>query len=894
MRYISLLSFAVQALFCLEGNSWSSLGITQTTKPGGAQVGDIQLEEHSTLNLITSSSPMVNEQYFDGDLTSKDANLKINLTIREASKEGYTPIYWRKPDLPAVLNAFICKNSQQNEGACSLDIAITPEAPIPINRLFNLEKGTLTVDQNVTLSIAPKGKVRSIFYSGTQGTLEFDGRFFVDLREQEGTFTDPKITGNRKVVIEHYGVSTTVNTYQKNFDVQIYGDIISAGQRLQLNFLTPNSIFEGHFDIGDSPIYFSQNIMRVSNQAQTKFNLTFLQSTNPAPQRFTLLLNNRSKSFLHATFDRTQYALLDLDISNASLYANLAYSQNSQGRGDKDNVRIALHNQGTWITNNSAFADEIFFNVLLPDQRGPIFPDQPKPDPLPPYPPLTPSGHGGNIDLRFSDFEHTPRNLQRINENNRITLTSKLISGDGGIFKLYGILNTGLWSKDNQGNTIATDQIITQNLEGKHFIQIYWDSQNLDENLLKEDLSGHRIVVAKQLTPNLQGDFIGSSASIGIYDYTTPLEREEIKDDQGNTTGFEWVIGKITEPTPSRATKTLNAIFSIPYKTFLSQTTTLHQRLGDLRNFNNIVGPYFKANYSLLHAKETVLAENSLSMYTDITLGADYGIYHNGGKSFLGASFNITPLQDLSLNHRFRGDSIAYGISIYGSTLFDNGIYTDILFKYALANHSYALNAEDFYTSSIQFSSQAFLGSFELGYKFRLPIPTPDFDHSFYYLKPQLNLIVGTILGNQALKIQHSDSFPINIHYKYAIPVQTGLSFDFGRRFNQERFMGDLFLTLGAQYTFNAGNPLYLQTPTNQAMFQQDDIFNLKLGIGGNILLSSGIRFYFETSSIFLGRIAPVFNLNAGMRIPLAKRQSKLPISQPVSPLIIYGDRFRH
>ncbi|WP_027327343.1 autotransporter outer membrane beta-barrel domain-containing protein [Helicobacter pametensis] len=890
--FVSFVAFA-QILYSIEANSWQELGISQVPKPpSGAIVGEITLKEHSTLTLTTSSDPTLNQQYFDGDLLAEGVDLQINLTTQGATADGYTPIYWRTEKSPPVLNAFTCGKMQGNEGACSLKFQIDSTLT-PLNRMFYLDKGTLTLDQNVFLTLKPKGRVRSVFHNG--GTLEFDGRFFVDLRDQEGTFTDPKITGVRKVAVEHHGVATKINTYEKDFDVQIYGDIISAGQRFELNLLTPQSIFEGHFEIGDSPIYYSQNIVRINNGASAKINLNFLQSTNPAPQRFTLSLQNGSKATIDATLDRTQYALIDFDVSHSLLYANLSYSPGSAKRGDRDNTRIALHNQGTWITTHNAFADEIFFNVLLPTQQDPVIPDQPPPNPPPPYPPeLTPSGSGGNIDLRYSDFNQTLRSFDRMSEANRITLTSKLIAGHEGVFKLYGILNTALWDKDAQGNSIATDQIITNLIKGDHYIQIYWDPKTLDSSLIGVDLKKHHLIVAKQLSTETQGNFIGASTPIGIYNYTTSLIKEELKDETNNTVGYKWIIGNINglspDPTPSQPAKTLNGIFSIPYKNFISQISTLHQRLGDLRYLNTSFGAYLKTSYSLLHAKGTLLASQALSMHTDITLGADYGLYSYRGKTFLGAALNITPFQDFGENQSYQGNSIAYGFSLYGSTLFDNGIYTDIVIKYFFANHEYKLSSQDLLGSSINFSSQALLGSFEMGYRFRLPIETSNFDHSFYYLKPQINLVVGNIFGGKPISVAHRNHYSIHAQYASSIPIQTSLSFDLGRRFDRPSFLGDVFVTLGAEYTFNAGNPITLQTPFNQGTFKQDDIFNLKLGIGSSLILNSGMRFYFEMHSAFLGRIAPVFNLNAGIRIPIGHAKQENPSSsQPPHPPIIYG-----
>lgn len=886
-------------LWGIDATSWNDFGVTPNTKPSSGSsvtVGDITLDEDSTLTLTTSATPTLNGQFFDGDLSFNGANLLIiNVTTQVAMPNGWTPIYWRNTTELSALNAFTCGKMQGNEGTCSINLNID-STQATLDRLFNLEKGTLTLDQNVTLNLAPQGRVKTIFYNA--GTLEFDGRFIADLREQIGTFSDTKINGVRKVVIEHYGANTAINTYEKDFTVQIYGDIISAGQKLELNLLTKDSIFEGYFDIGDSPHNFSYNNVRLRNGASANINLGFLEASNDAPQRFTLIMSGGSSAKIDATFDRTRYALLDFSVSDSTLYANLSYSQASnQTRGVKDNTRIALNNNGRWISNKSAYADEIYFNVELPTQARPTALTQ---EYIIPNASLTRAGGGGVVDLRYSDFDGTLRSFDRFDATNRIVLNSKLITGNNGIFRLYGVFDRNLWSKDNEGNTIATDQIITEKIQGNHFIEIYWNPNHFDKDLFSQDLVGDRIVVAKQLSTAQEGNFIGASTSVGLYEYTTNLTKENLLDNNGTHIGYEWVIGKILQDDaqtpsippppftsalrPSFLSKTLNALFNIPYKTFLSQTQTLHQRMGDLRHFDSVAGAYIKTNYSLLYSQQTSQEISALTHIEDIAIGADFGTFSFGAKHFFGASLNITPLQDVGEDGAYEGNTLAYGFSVYQTSIFNNGFYTDILFKYAFANHQYNLYSQDFLGNSFEFNSHSLISSFEIGYKMRLPIKTPHFDYSFYYLKPQFNLDVGMIFGSNLMSLHHSSDYDVQAKYLFSIPLTPSFSVDFGRRFDGERILGDVFVNLGAEYAFNAGNTLELNTPYNDGSFSPEGIFNFKLGIGGNVILMDGKRFYFDLSSKFTGRIAPIFKISAGMRIPIGAKHQKSSSHQ--SPII--------
>lgn len=174
----------------------------------------------------------------------------------------------------------------------------------------------------------------------------------------------------------------------------------------------------------------------------------------------------------------------------------------------------------------------------------------------------------------------------------------------------------------------------------------------------------------------------------------------------------------------------------------------------------------------------------------------------------------------------------------------------------------------------------------------KLPIKTPNFDYSFYYLKPQFNLDFGVIFGSEMMRLHHSGGYDVGAKYDLSLPIKPSLSLDFGRRFDNQQILGDVFVTLGAEYGFNAGNTLELNTPYNDGTFSPEGILNLKLGIGANVMLMSGARFYFDLSSKFLGRIAPVLSISAGARIPIGSKHQRSLYRSPQSP-VIYGNAKR-
>lgn len=865
-----LLLTASHAVF--TGTAWKDLqpkDVDKKVDGAGALIKgrEITLTEETILNLTTAKNPVLEEQYYGGDLKFENVkSLTLNVNVAAADAGDLTPIYWRKKADSKVINSFTCGKYQDSDGTCTMNINVDSSKVI-LKHLVEMEASTLILSPNVNVTFAQNSKVHSIFVAGlhgsrdAEGTIEFFAGLNVDLRNTQGEFSAPQIGEKRRLIFENYGAAINVNPDRRPFAVRLYGDIYTEGLGTRLNLVTPDSVFEGHVDIG-SATYNSFTAFTLQNGATANIILNYLTPTNANIQSFSLSLQD-STAKLEATLGQTQNAQSNFTLNNSTLYANFNYTANNRGGQDKMSIEL---NQGTWITNKSAYADEV--NFL----------------------------DGGVIDLRFKDFEGSVREYTKMTDANRIKITSKNISGDG-TFKLYGILNRALWEKDAQGNSIATDQIITNTLTGNQKVQIYWDPKTLDESLLSQELVGDRIVVAKQLSTQENGEFIGASTPIGLFEYTTTLSKEATRDNAGNQTGYEWVIGKFTQgsaiaqpqnPSPSFLSKTLNSSLNIPYKTWLAQTQTLHERMGDLRRLDNIAGAYIKTAYSLFYSQESEEEISSLTHSFEVSLGGDYSFFTYGGKNFLGLALAITPLWDIGDAQAYRGNGVAYGFSVYDTFLFDNGLYMDFLLKYIYGSHKYDFYSEDLLANSLSFDTHAVLASYEMGYFKNFSLANiPNF-----YLKPQLNLNFGYLFGQKGLSLNHTLGYAVDAEIVGSFPLQTACSLDFGKRFESENLNADVFLSVGGEYTFNAGNTLKLYTPFNEGAFVPENIFNLKLAVGGNVIFSKA-RMYFEMSSRFIGRIAPVLSMSAGARIPLGSAYPRLSNPKIHFP-VIYGSKRRN
>lgn len=498
-----------------------------------------------------------------------------------------------------------------------------------------------------------------------------------------------------------------------------------------------------------------------------------------------------------------------------------------------------------------------------------------------------------SVDFRNKPFMNLPNHLNSIND--RLTLKAQNISG-GGTFHLRGILDRASWQKAN-GKTTATDQIFTKNLEGDHKIAIHWNPQRLDQTLLTANLYNEHIVLATSKSGN--GSFAGITSVVGVFQYQAQISKVEVQDPQGGVS-YDWILGTnqplppppappppapVPPPPPppaplpdlSGSAKLINTLLGQSFKAFLIQDEDLHSRLGDLRDLRSFGGAWAKTRYGVLSSSATDQSLKAFEQYFSFTGGGDASFYTFAGRNFVGGSLDITFLSDEAggQGEAYSGNSLMYGINLYDTFLFDSGFYVDSLLKYSLVHQRFRLSSYELTNSSLSFFSHILSASVEVGKKFRLPIYTPDFENSFYYIRPKGRLSLG-YLSRVQQSFRHFLDYDFKASLYSALPVLLDGSVDVGRRFDREKLKGDVFVQVGAEYIFNAGGGVEVRTPFNSVQIPNQNLFWLKLGLGGNVIFD-GARIYFNLESKFLSTIQPLFNLNVGVRVPFGEMRSKVP-----------------
>lgn len=222
--------------------------------------------------------------------------------------------------------------------------------------------------------------------------------------------------------------------------------------------LTQNSNYEGRISLSGA----SQT--QITIDSSSNFSSYITLSSTPS---FTLQLqgNSISKAVIELSTNSAPIKS-QINLANATFLGNIL-------QDTTDHIQMTMSDNSTWYMQESSKVNTLSFT------------------------------NASNVDFTTTGFNTTQkRSLVSINEGNRLLLKTNTISGNGGIFSLYGILNRNAWGRDNGGGIIATDKISTSTLQGTHNIKIFWDVNNIDTNLLQANLYDDHIVVAEQTSTN--------------------------------------------------------------------------------------------------------------------------------------------------------------------------------------------------------------------------------------------------------------------------------------------------------------------------------------------------------------------------------------------------------
>lgn len=854
-----------QSLYGVVATEWWQLDKANNPPPQppvGVVINDpLVIFEDSTLNITTTANPTFGNQQYGGSVNFNH-NLLINLTIeRQVQQDQSTPIY-------RLNNGVGMKNFSGNG---TLSLQINTQNNNSAKSIFNFDgRGNgLNLGVKTNITTTEGSSVFSIFRVGSNSSLNITNDFVVDLSNATGVLNNAHpndgITGVKAI----FDSGGTINVNQNgNSLVQMTGDIANFADTTTINLTNANSFFKGRVEAVNN----SSTIFNLSNNSLAEIQLTSHNRTGTPV--FTINVNSDSTAKIDTRI-LSNTSRLTYNVNNASLFADFTYGQNIPAQATVD-----VQNSGTWFVSQSNDIQTLTITNPQANLNRNNFEK------------LT---NLASVDFRYSDKGATLRNLEAINGTNRFILKTDNIGsngGAGGVFRLYGVFNTAGWTEvldpNNQTfqETVATDQIQTNQLNGTHYIQLFWNQGNFDKSLLNTNLKDKKIIVAKQTTMTPGGNFVGAVTPIGVYNYITNLERE-IYNGANGPAGWQWIVTDVQRADNSYLSKLLDSIFQTQFRIYKTQIDTLNLRMGELRKLNRVHGVWLRSKYGRLGSKETNQTTASWDEYASIWLGYDQNFFVLGGKNFLGGSFDVNffnsngiPDEDDFSNPSYIGQSQSYGFSVYDTFFFDNGFYIDALAKYYFTHNKFIINSEILERNTPEFYSHNFYAQLEVGKRFKLPVKLSTSPNDYLYLKPDAGMSFAFSSGQDWNFMDWSNQLvKARLDFNAPVSMRTGLTF--GWTWNSRGYEGDLYAGTSFEYDFNTGGDLRLEDFLDRITLSHGGNFNWRINAGTNVILNEYWRIYFDVDTAFFGTINSTFTLNAGVRINFGRLHPQMPYIPP-------------
>lgn len=856
---IGFLSVALaQSLCAVDAQFWWQLDEANNTNPPPQNPvlpsDPLVIWENSILNLQTVQNPRLGFDLYDGSITF-DHNLILNLDVRQRQDATKTTIYRLNTPQNKIF---------QGNGQFRLNIDATNG--IPARSIFELDRGTLISRVKTWINATENSQMETIYIVKGPSTLEIYDDFYVDLSKAQGNFE-----GNRALkAVFDTGGTLNINPDNNTQPIfQINGDMKIWGGRVRFNFLNSQSFYRGKIWVGEGG---SNTQFNFSNGATSDI---VLNVSNASP--FMMSLNNHSSAKVRVVFEVENGTNTVFNVNNSSLFADFDYQVQNQFTYQGS---VALDNRGVWYLSKANTIDV----VEIKNDIGNITRDN-----------FETLQNLSAIDMRYSDQGNTLRNDFTMTQANRYLLKTSQIRGGNGVFRIFGVLNQGGWTRelDPAGDlveTIATDQIITGRLFNTHYMQVFWNANNLDKSMLNKNLEEHKIIVAKQNNIATDSEIIGEVTPIGLYNYITSLKKEQMtftQDDGTQAQGWQWIVSDIQRADNSYLSRLLDSLFQSQYRVFKMESDTFNQRMGELRDMERVHGIWLRTKYGRFGSKSTSQTAPSWDEFTSVWAGYDQNFTVLGGKNFLGFALNTTAFRNhgIAEDKDFSGESYyassrSYGISIYDTYIFDNGLYIDGLLKYYLTDNRMSIRSEVLANNYPKFLTHGLVGSLEVGKKFRLPIKTPDFANSFYYLRPELQMTLGFVSGSEWTFKDWSNQ-NVKAQLDYDIPANFRAGLMFGREFNKSYIKGDVYLGTSFEYDVNTGGDLRLEDFLDKMTLTHKGNFTWRINVGTNLILNEYWRIYVDLDTSFFGQISSTFTLNGGVRINFGQLHPKMPYVRP-------------
>ncbi|WP_052463033.1 autotransporter outer membrane beta-barrel domain-containing protein [Escherichia marmotae] len=251
----------------------------------------------------------------------------------------------------------------------------------------------------------------------------------------------------------------------------------------------------------------------------------------------------------------------------------------------------------------------------------------------------------------------------------------------------------------------------------------------------------------------------------------------------------------------------------IRYRNFLSEVNNLNRRMGDLRDTQGEAGAW--ARFMTTSGS----GEGGFSdRHMHLQVGADRKHHFEGGDLFTGVMMTFTDSKASA--ESYQGKTRSVGGGLYASTLFDSGVYVDVIGKYVHHSNDYLLQTMGLKADDTAHSW--YLGA-ETGWHYQWK---PD-----VFIEPQVELVYGTLSGN-TFNWQYN-GMDISMKRKTANPLIGRTGVEFGKTLDGHDWQ--VTAKAGLSYQFDLRNS---GTTTYRDFAGESTVYN---GKDGRMLANIGI-----------------------------------------------------
>ncbi|HAM3596342.1 TPA: autotransporter outer membrane beta-barrel domain-containing protein [Escherichia coli] len=346
------------------------------------------------------------------------------------------------------------------------------------------------------------------------------------------------------------------------------------------------------------------------------------------------------------------------------------------------------------------------------------------------------------------------------------------------------------------------------------------------------------LITAKNGVNNTQA-FKTVSQQMGFHSMTPDIE---VVNTDGAT---QWRLKGFDVQRNNAVLSESQRFMDIGYRNFLTEVNNLNRRMGDLRDTKGETGAW------VLLMNSSGSGRGGLSdSHVHLQVGADKKHHFDGGDLFTGIMMTVTDSKASGESHQGKTRSVGGGL--YASTLFDSGLYIDVIGKYVHHRDDYTMQTLGLGKAD-ETAHSWYLGA-ETGWRYQWK---PD-----VFIEPQVELVYGTLSGN-TFNWQYN-GMDISMKRKTATPLIGRTGVEFGKTLGGHDWQVTAKAGLSYQFDLrNSGTTTYRDFAGESTMYNgKDGRMLANIGIDTRIKDNTRIGLTVEKSAFGKYNVDNAINAN--------------------------------